>query len=468
MIPTLVCILSKNQNNKMKKLTRKIVWFFGGLFAIACTSDDASNNVQNENGITDAVRSITSIQNFGGSGDDSPRSIVPTNDGGFAVFGFTNSTDGDLASKLLNVNDYWLLKFDVEGNLQWNKTYGGSKDDRGQQAIQLSDGGYAITGYAMSDDGDASNNEGFHDNWVLRLDTSGNILWEKSFGFSGHDHSYDIIETVDGGLFFSGFLDITSSNGEGGTDKRGLTAHGVGEFWGTRLDGDGNMLWRKYFGGTNNDRSFGVINANDGGFLLSGATESDDFDVSNSKGSYDYWVVKVDKNGNFEWERSFGGTGIEQSHDITTTSDNAYVIIGNTFSIDTQISKNNGESDIWMVKFDDSGELIWEQSLGGPAFDAAHSVSLTKDGGFLISGNTKSFGGDVTANFGENDLWVIKTDANGKIQWQRSVGGTDLDFGYDAFETEDGSIFFVGDTASADFPEIEHKGGVDLVLLKVE
>ncbi|WP_350284190.1 hypothetical protein [uncultured Croceitalea sp.] len=440
-----------------------------GFLVMSCSSDDV--NTEDSNGQQDAAvfGTISWVKNFGGSGDDSPRSVVPTLDGGFAVFGFTNSSDGDLASKALNVNDYWLLKFNVEGELQWQRTYGGSKDDRGQKAIQTKDGGYAITGYAMSDDGDGTSNEGFHDNWILRLDESGNILWERSFGFSGHDHSYDIIETTDGGFFFSGFLDVSASNGEGSTEKsKGVTAHGVGEFWGTRLDAEGNLLWRKYFGGSNNDRSFGVTQAFDGGFILSGVSESNDFDISASKGSYDYWVVKVNKNGVFEWEKSFGGTGIDQSFDITKTNDNAYVIVGTTFSSDTQISKNNGEADIWLVKFDGSGTLLWEKSFGGPAFDAAHSVSLANDGGFIISGNSKSYGGDATAYFGENDLWLIKTNTSGEMVWQKTIGGTGLDFGYDAFQTENGALIFVGDTASEDFPEIVYKGGIDLVVLKIE
>ncbi|MFD2587927.1 hypothetical protein ACFSQJ_13360 [Croceitalea marina] len=441
---------------------KKVVFGLAICLVFACSDDD--NNSEN----IEAVNQSTWIKNFGGSGDDSPRSILQTKDGGFVVFGFTNSTDGDLSAKTLNVNDYWLLKLDAEGNLQWQKTYGGSKDDRGQKVIQTADGGYAITGYAMSDDGDASNNEGFHDNWVLRLDALGEILWEKSFGFSGHDHSYDIIETPDGGLFFSGFLDVTSSNGEGSTNKNsGLTRHGVGEFWGTKLDADGTIVWRRFFGGTNNDRSFGVINALDGGFILSGASESDDFDISDPKGSYDFWVVKVDKNGSLEWERSFGGTGIEQSRDISKTADGNYVIVGNTFSNDTQVTENNGSSDVWLIKISFAGELIWQHSYGGSGFDSADSVNLAVNGGFIISGNSKSADKDVSVNQGENDFWILTTDAQGNLLNEVSMGGTDLDFAYDAIEANDGSIFVVGETASGDFPEIKHKGGVDLVVAKI-
>jgi len=441
---------------------KRIVYILVFLFLGSCTKD----KYRLED--LESIKQLAWVKNFGGTGNESPRAIIQTSDGGFAVLGFTNSTDGDLANKSLNVNDYWLLKLDAEGNIQWQKTYGGSKDDQGQKVIQTLDGGYAVTGYAMSNDGDGSNNEGFHDNWVLRLDASGEIVWEKSFGFSGHDHSYDIIETPDGGLFFSGFLDVTSSNGEGSTSKSsGLTRHGVGEFWGTKLDPEGNIEWRKFFGGTNNDRSFGVINAYDGGYILSGASESDDFDISNPKGSYDFWVVKVDKNGNFEWEKSFGGTGIEQARDITKTADGNYVLVGNTFSSDTQVTKNNGESDIWLIKISDAGELIWQHSYGGSNFDSAHAVNLTANGGFVISGNSRSSDKDATVNQGENDFWILTTDADGTILTEFSLGGTGLDLAFDAIETNDGSLILVGETASSNFPKIAHKGGVDLVVAKV-
>ena len=442
---------------------KRMFIFLTLIIGVSCGDD--SFKIEGNNEVPEDFQNVGWITSFGGTGDDSARSIIQTNDGGYAILGMTNSVDGDLGFKNLPVNDYWLVKLDANGGLEWQKTYGGSKDDQGQQVIQTSDGGYAITGYAMSDDGDGSNNEGFHDNWILRLDASGSILWEKSFGFSGHDHSYDLVETLDGGFFFSGFLDVTSSNGEGSTEKNSLTAHGVGEFWGTKIDGNGNLEWRKFFGGTNNDRSFGVVNAHDGGYILVGASESDDFDISNPKGSYDFWAVKMDKNGNFEWESSFGGTGIDQAQDILATPDGGYVITGNTFSSDTQVTKNNGQSDVWLIKIDDNGQLLWQKSFGGAGFDAAHSVRLTSDGGLLVCGNSKSFDGDVSENFGENDIWVFKTNALGELQWEKSFGGLSLDFGYDAIETSDGKVVLVGETASQDFPEVESKGGIDMVVI---
>jgi hypothetical protein len=405
---------------------------------------------------------------FGGSGEDTAQAIVATDDGGYAVLGFSNSTDGDLAEKTTAVNDYWLLKFDAEDHLQWNKTYGGTMDDRGQSLVQTQDGGFALAGYAMSSDGDASNNEGFHDNWIVKVDALGNLQWEKSFGFSGHDHSYDIISTLDGGLFFVGFLDVTAARADGFNEKGNtLTRHGVGEFWGTKLDASGNIVWRKYYGGTNNDRAHAVVQAEDGGFVMAGFSESNDFDVTDSKGSYDFWVLKTDKEGNLLWQRSFGGTGIEISYDIAKTKDHGYVIVGNTFSDNLDVTKNNGESDIWMIKVDDLGNLIWERSFGGMQFDAAQSVFTSNDGGFIILGNSKSSDTDLLSNAGENDLWAIKTDKDGKLIWQESFGGTGLDFGFDVMETGHNGIILVGETASPDFLNLPNKGQTDMVLLKI-
>ena len=418
---------------------------------------------------TEFVGELDWVKNFGGSGNESAQSIVKTNDGGFAVIGYTGSIDGDVATKSKEENDYWLLKFDGNGNLQWNKTYGGSMDDIGQSLAQTNDGGFILTGYAMSSDGDASHNEGFHDNWILKLDAQGNMEWESSYGFSGHDHSYDIIEASQGGYFFTGFLDITSARLDGNTEKENsMTSHGVGEFWGTKIDEEGNIQWRGYFGGTNNDRAHGVVQSDDGGFVMAGFTESDDYDISNTNGSYDFWVIKVDTYGNLLWEHSFGGDGIEISYDIAKTADNGFVVVGNTFSTNGDVFLNHGESDMWMIKLDEEGEMIWEKTYGGSQFDLAQAVVQSKDGGFLITGNSKSDDHDSASNIGENDIWVVKTNRIGDLVWEKSFGGSGLDFGFDLLENTDGSIMVVGESFSNDFNTLSAKGKSDLILLKIK
>ena len=438
------------------------------LLLTSCTKDFEVARLNNETEVS-FLGELEFIRTYGGSGEDTPQAIIGTSDGGFAVLGFSNSKDGDLEGKNLAVNDYWLLKLDGNGALQWSKTYGGSKDDRGQSLVQTQDGGFALTGYAMSDDGDGSVNKGFHDNWILKLDAQGTIEWEKSYGFSGHDHSYDILDSGDGGFFFTGFLDITSARADGNTEKSGsLTRHGVGEFWGTKIDEKAEVEWRGYYGGTNNDRAHSVVRSDDGGYVMAGFTESDDFDINNSRGSYDFWAVKIDDDGDLVWQGSFGGTGIERAQDIAKTNDGGYVITGSTFSNDVDVSQNHGASDIWLIKIDGNGNKVWDKSYGGSQFEDAQSVTLSKDGGFIIVGNSKSADMDSNFNAGENDIWVLKTDKKGNMIWQKSFGGSGLDYGFDALETSSGAIVLVGETASTDFDGVGNKGKSDAVIIKIK
>ncbi|NER17038.1 hypothetical protein [Spongiivirga citrea] len=409
------------------------------------------------------------LKTFGGSDDETARAVIETADGGLAVLGYTKSTDGDVIGKNTPVNDFWLLKLDNEGTVQWQQTYGGSDDDRGRDIIQTLDGGYAIAGYSKSSDGDASNNEGQHDNWILKLDATGSVQWEKSFGFSGHDHLYSILQTNDGGYFLGGFLDVTESNGEGSTGKKGIsTSHGVGEFWGQKLDSNGNLEWRRYFGGTNNDRIHKVLQANDSGFVLVGFTESNDFDITQTNGSYDFWVVKIDNNGEMVWQKTFGGSGLDIAYGAANSHDNAYVIAGQTISTDGDITNSKGESDFWVIKVNDSGDLVWQKTFGGSDFDAAWSISPSADKGFIIAGNSKSVDNDVASNHGENDFWIIKINQNGTLLNEVNTGGSTLDFAYGITETSDGKIVAVGDTDSNDQDITGNQGKKDVMIVKIK
>jgi hypothetical protein len=435
-------------------------------FSVVSCSEDA-DDYPPEQTIAASTGELEWVKRFGGSDSESPRSIIRTSDGGLAILGFSASTDGDLSGKTTAVNDYWLLKLDREGELEWSRTYGGSKDDRGQAVIQTADGGYALTGYAMSDDGDGSRNEGFHDNWILRLDASGNILWERSFGFSGHDHSYDIVQTADGGFVFIGFMDLTAARADGYQGKGDhSTRHGVGEFWCTKVDANGELLWRFYFGGSNNDRAHAVAPAPDGGFVLAGFSESGDFDISAPNGSYDFWVIKVGPTGEMVWERNLGGSGIEIASDITAIPGGGYMVVGHSFSSDGDISLQNGASDIWVVHLSEAGAMVWERTYGGEAFDAAESICPLSDGTFLLTGTSRSVSPEME-NQGENDLVALKIDAEGEVLWLTTYGGSGIDLAFDGVEGPDGSLFVVGELAEPGSSQWDVLGGTDLILLKI-
>ncbi|MDH7446272.1 hypothetical protein [Aquimarina sp. 2201CG14-23] len=433
---------------------------------IGCSSDDTPTEPNNPNQNDGFQGEIDWIKTFGGSGEDDAFSVIESDDGSYLVFGYTQSTDGDITDKDATDSDYWVLKISAEGNVVWSKTYGGTGDDRGQKIIKTNDGGYALVGYSRSNDGDVSANEGLQDYWIVKINAIGEIQWEKSFGFPGVDRAFSIVQTNDNGYFITGFLDVSASNGEGNDDKSGFQKHGVGEFWGIKLDALGDKEWRRYFGGSNNDRSYDVIQTEDNGFLMIGSSESDDFDVTNSNGSYDFWVIKVNTEGTKVWEKSYGGSEIDVGYAITTTGNGKYIIVGDSRSNNGDISEANGNADLWMIQIDGNGNLIWEKSLGGTEFDTGRGIYKTQNGGFIITGNSRSNDGDISENNGQSDAWSIMIDNDGDVTWQSTIGGSASEFAVGCIETSDRKILIAGSSESSDMDIPNNRGGKDVIIIK--
>ncbi|QXP72883.1 hypothetical protein H0I31_04060 [Tenacibaculum sp. AHE15PA] len=405
------------------------------------------------------------VKTYGGTKNESGRSVVETSDGGYIVLGFTQSIDGDIITTKTTVQyDYWLLKFDANDELQWQKTYGGSNDEKAYKIIQTNDNGFAVIGYSKSDDGDLNSNQGFEDVWILKLNASGNILWKTSTGFSGTDQGFSLIQTSDNGYFIASILDVTASGGLG--NVKTAAKHAGGDYWGIKLDTNGTIEWRKYFGGTNTDTCYDITETSDG-YLMVGSSDSDDVDITNNKGGYDFWVVKTDKAGTLLWEKSFGGDEIDEARAITTTDDGNFIIIGDTRSANKDVTQNNGGADLWAIKITSDGDLIWQKNYGGTSFDVGRSIRKTIDGGFLISGSSRSADNGFT-NKGQNDALILKIDANGNQQWQKTIGGTEIDFCYDAIELTNGNIIAVGESSSNNQDIATNKGFSDLLIIKLK
>jgi hypothetical protein len=417
------------------------------------------------------------IKTFGGSNEDDAVSMVIANDGDYMVLGSTKSNDGDITDKTGNDFDFWLLKLTPAGEKVWSKTYGGSEDEEASSITKTSDGGYILSGYSRSIDGDVSENAGFLDFWIVKISSSGDIQWERSFGFPGSDRAYNVFETSDGNFFATGFFDVgacgpdpcpgndLSGNQSGDTRS---SRHGAGEFWGILLDSSGNKIWRRYFGGTNNDRSYSALQTSNGGFLMVGSSESVDFDIVDHKGSYDLWAVRLDADGNKLWTKTFGGTEIDGGWSVTKTTDGNYIIVGDARSSDMDVSTSYGGGDLWAVKFNDSGNMIWNKSYGGTEFESCRDIRPLRDGGYVISGFSRSADGDLTSNKGQNDLWVLTINEAGELTFQISIGGSALDFGYSGTQTADDKIVVVGSTESDDFDIPSNRGISDLLLLKLK
>lgn len=425
-----------------------------GTFFYSCNQDDSINK-NNFNG------TVIWSKTFGGSNEELVRGTCATKDGGFVVVGTTLSSDGDVLNKVSMMEDIWLSKYTIEGELLWSKTYGGSNDDYGYSVVENVDGTLAVAGYSMSNDGDVPSNLGMHDFFIFKTDFEGNMIWKKSYGFMSHDHAHKIITTNDGGYFIVGFADYS------GLGKSNSTLHGVGEYYGIKLNANGEKEWDRYFGGTLNERVFDVVQANDGGLVMVGYSESTDFDVIDNHGSYDYWVVKLSLSGNLIWKKTFGGSGLDQAYGIAKTNNNSYLVVGTSNSTDGDVSMNKGSNDIWVVHIDDNGNKKWDKSFGGSLFDFANSIRSISNGNFLISGHSRSNDLDIKSNKGENDFWAFTISPNGKMLWQNTFGGSNLDFAYDAIETSNKSIIIVGETESNDFDVIENKGIKDLLIVKI-
>ena len=455
---------------KIKTLTPLFVVF---IVLYSCNKDDEGGDPPPI--VNEFMGEIEYVKTFGGSNEDDAVSMVQDIDGSYLILGTTSSNDGDIIDKTTTDADLWLLKLSPDGQIIWSKTYGGSLDDKATRITKTSDGGFLLTGYSMSDDGDVSSNEGFHDYWLVKINRDGIIQWDRNYGFSGSDQSFDAFQTSDGGYFLSGFLDVTASGGLGndiaGTvgnpASRNGNLHGVGEYWGIKLDANGVKEWRRYFGGTMNDRSYDALETTDGGFLMVGYSESEDFDIIDSKGSYDFWAVRLNSSGDKLWTKSFGGSEIDQGFAVTHSGDGNYILAGDSRSADGDITTPLGNADTWIVKFNDSGNLIWQKSFGGSQFESARSITPLLSGNYLVSGSSRSDDGDITDNKGQNDAWILILNEQGTLEFQISSGGSSLDFSNYALEMTDGSIVAVGNTESNDGDITLNKGVKDFLIVKI-
>ena len=415
------------------------------------------------------------VKTFGGSNEEEAIAVVQSNDNGYMVLGFTRSMDGDVTGKTTTDQDYWLLKLNENGEKVWDRTYGGSQDDKASCITKTSDGGYIISGYTASNDGDVTENAGFHDYWIVKINGGGAIQWEKSFGFVGQDQAFKIIETSDGGYFALGYLDVQASEGEGNdfsnstTNNTRASMHSLGDYWGIKMDANGNKIWRRYFGGNHVDQGRDVLQTPDGGFLLIGVSESSDFDISDARGANDFWIVKVNADGDKIWEKSFGGSESDFAFSVENTLDGNFIIVGDTRSADKDVSISFGNADIWAVKFNNTnGAIIWEKSYGGTDFDSARDISPLENGNFVISGSSRSKDIDVSLNNGSNDAWVFIFDDEGLLNFEKNIGGSNIDFAAQAIETLKNELVVVGYSNSSDFDIPSNKGNNDLLIFKLK
>jgi VWFA-related protein len=348
--------------------------------------------------------SIIWQKTLGGRYDDEAYSIIESSDGSYVVAGWTYSNDGDVSGNH-GIGDFWVVKLrPSDGSILWQKTLGGSRDDRAYSITQSSDGSYVVAGYTESYDGDVSGNHGKSDFWVVKLRPSdGSIIWQKTLGGSDSDGATSITQSSDGSYVVAGCTDSNDGDVSG--------KHGWSDFWVVKLrPSDGSIIWQKTLGGRYWDVAHSITQSSDGSYVVAGYTESNDGDVSGHHGDRDFWVVKLrPSDGSIIWQKTLGGSGWDVAHSITQSSDGSYVVAGYTSSNDGDVSGNHGKSDFWVVKLRPSdGSIIWQKTLGGSDSDGATSITQSSDGSYVVAGSTLSNDGDVSGNHGERDFWVVK------------------------------------------------------------
>lgn len=371
---------------------------------------------------------------------------------------FINKSNNIDASIIDFIGDRMTNNHDPPPNGEWNNTYGGPFCEQAYSGQQTNDGGYILTGTTKPSD--------FSDAWLVKVDSNGFELWNKTFGTSGIDIGYSVKQTTDGGYILTGeressqaWLIKTDAQGGnlwtkifyGGSEQRGAVGHSVlqtsdGGYvlagitytfgWSglnvllIKTDSNGNQQWRKELGDVQ-DSAYSIQPTSDGGFIIAGITQISGWYLD------DVLLMKTDSSGNVEWTNKYGGPGgNDWGTSAQQTSDGGYIVCGATESYGA------GNGDFWLIKTDSNGTETWNKTYGGNYTDRADDIQQTDDGGYIVGGRTNSYGA------GSYDFWLIKTNENGTMQWNITMGGPQKDLGYSVQQTSDGGYMITGQTES--------------------
>lgn len=362
----------------------------------ACSASETCSNAQC------VTNEVTWNKTFGGAAGDTAEEVRLASDGGYVVAGETKSSGA-------GASDFYLLKLDASGEIEWNKVYGGASYDVAMSAAPTSDSGYAFAGRTES------YGAGLSDFWLVKYSSSGTKLWDKTFGGSGVDIAEAVRATSDGGYIIAGY---TYSYGAGNSDM-----------WLVKTDSSGVEQWNAEAGGTGIEVARDVRETSDGGFIAAGFTE-----VAGT-GLSDFMLVKFSSSGAIQWQKTFGGSMRDQAYSVIQTSDGGFAMAGLTESY------GSGQADLWVVKTNSSGSQSWTALSGGAYYDGATSIAQTSDGGYIVTGYIES-----ASN--KEDMALLKLSSTGAKQWQQTFGGADRDYGNSVAQTTDGGYIIAGHTRS--------------------
>ncbi|MCE3008971.1 MAG: T9SS type A sorting domain-containing protein, partial [Bacteroidetes bacterium] len=400
---------------------------------------------------------------YGGSNHEDLTEILPTADGGYLLGGRSASgMNGNKTAPRRGDYDYWVVKIDAQGAVEWDRTYGGSYNldnpvlyfsqaDLLTSLVSTADGGYLLGGKSMSPANTGNKtapNRGSFDYWVVKIDAQGVLLWDRSYGGSSDDELTALVTTADGGYLLGGRSTSPANTGNKTAPNRGSF-----DYWVVKIDAQGAVQWDSTYGGSSDDEPTALVATANGGYLL-GGTSGSEANTGNKtapkRGSDDYWLVQINGDGVLQWDRTYGGTNHEELTSLVATT-GGYLLGGKSGSgmNGNKTAPNRGSWDYWVVKINDIGVLQWDRTYGGAGYDELYSLVATDDG-YLLGGVTfSSPSGNKTApNRGGEDYWVVKIDAQGAVQWDSTYGGTDYDMLHSIVATTDGGYLLGGRSQS--------------------
>lgn len=363
---------------------------------------------------------------------------------------------------------YLLLLFFVSfiihsQDILWEKSYGGTHADYLFDAQPTADYGFILAGSSLSNKtgNKAEDNHGDLDYWIWKMTEKGELDWQKSFGGSGFDMLQSIKNTSDGGFILAG----TSSSAKSFQKKE--NCKGLSDFWVIKLNAAGDEQWQRTIGGNGQEELLCAFQTKDGGYILGGSSSSSPNSISTSKfdekslitdpyakseksrGNMDYWIVKLDKQGVIEWQKTYGGQYADLLRSMEQTSDNGYILAGysNSPISGDKTEGNKGAGDYWVLKLNDTGEIQWQKTYGADGDDQPYVIHQTKDGGYIVGGNSNSSSalssqGGIVGN--GTDYWILKLDEEGEVVWSKTFDFGKVDILTSLVENNDGTYLIGG------------------------
>lgn len=378
----------------------------GGYLTVGFTQSNDGNVSGNHGGKdvwilkTDASGTMQWQKTLGGSSDDAASGVTKTADGGYIIAGYTKSNNGDVSGNH-GLEDAWIVKLDAIGTIKWQHVLGGSLSDKATSVQATKDGGCIVAGYMGSHDSNGLTNKGETDGWIVKLTAGGSIEWQKMIGGSGLDVFYSIQQTADGGFIAGGNTSSFDGDLSGGNANQSNY-----DSLAVKFDASGNIEWHKTLGGSGEDAAYNILQSPDGGYFMTGYTVSTN--ILRYHGNCDLWAARLDAAGNSIWQKALGGTLIDQGFHSLLCENGDYIVAGFTGANDGDVEGNHGNCDFWMLRLNDNGDIKWQKTMGGTLLDRATCMAKTNDNGYVLAGFTWSTDGQITKNYGNDDFWVVK------------------------------------------------------------